>query len=142
MNFNYPFWVARDDNDTLMVTFQDVPGATFGRDGADARERARVALQGALQRLIDDKLDIPIASAANGRETVRPTLLGALKLTLYQAMRQRGWRKADLARAIGANPRQVDRLFDLEHGSTVYQLEYAIAACGTGVAVLPVPLAA
>jgi len=53
-----------------------------------------------------------------------------LKLAVYNAMRQRGWRKADLARATGMDPRQVDRLLDLRHRSTVAQLEQALAACG------------
>jgi antitoxin HicB len=45
-------------------------------------------------------------------------------------MRERGWRKADLARALNIDPRQVDRLLDLRHASTVKQLEQALAACG------------
>jgi antitoxin HicB len=53
-----------------------------------------------------------------------------LKLAVYRAMRERGWRKADMARATGMNPRQVDRLLDLRHRSTVAQLDQALAACG------------
>jgi antitoxin HicB len=52
------------------------------------------------------------------------------KIAVYLAMRARGWRKADLARALAVNARQVDRLLDLRHASTVAQLEAALAACG------------
>jgi len=45
-------------------------------------------------------------------------------------MRARGWRKADLARALHIDPRQIDRLLDLRHGSHVAQIEAALAACG------------
>ena len=58
-----------------------------------------------------------------------PTLLGSLKLAAYMAMREQGWRKADLAKAMALNPRQIDRLFDLRHQSTISQIEQALAVC-------------
>lgn len=58
-----------------------------------------------------------------------------MKVAVYQAMRARGWRKADLARALHVDPRQVDRLLDLRHGSPVAQIEAALAACGQTVRV-------
>lgn len=57
-------------------------------------------------------------------------------------MRARGWRKADLARALHVDPRQVDRLLDLRHGSPVAQIEAALAACGQTVRVELAELAA
>lgn len=79
---------------------------------------------------IADRKGIPVPSEAKGGTTVSPTLLGSLKIAVYQAMRARGWRKANLARAMGLNPRQIDRLLDLRHASTVAQLEAALAVCG------------
>ena len=61
---------------------------------------------------------------------VSPSLLGSLKLAVYTAMRARDWRKADLARAMALNPRQIDRLLDLRHASTIAQLDQALALCG------------
>jgi antitoxin HicB len=127
----YPVVLTPDDNDTVMVTFPDIPGAvTFGDDEADALCRAVDALETMLAVIISDRGDIPTPSPARGRRTVAPTLLGSLKIAVYQAMRGRGWRKADLARAMGLNPRQIDRLLDLRHASTVGQLEQALAVCG------------
>jgi antitoxin HicB len=56
-------------------------------------------------------------------------LLASLKLETWAALRAKGWRKADLARAMCVNPRQIDRLLDLQHATPVAQLEAALALC-------------
>jgi antitoxin HicB len=131
---HYPVELRPDDNDTLLVTFPDVPGAiTYGSDERDALANAVDALESIFSALIADRRDIPPPSPARGRKTVSPSLLGSLKISVYRAMRERGWRKADLARAMALNPRQIDRLLDLRHGSTVTQLEQALTVCGKRV---------
>ena len=126
----YPVELTPDDNDTIMVTFPDVPGAvTYGDGRADALARAVDALETMLGAYITGRRDLPVPSPAEGRPLVATSLLAALKLTLYRAMRERGWRKADFARVMGHSPRRVDRLLDLRHASTVAQLDHAIAAC-------------
>ncbi|HET9638238.1 MAG TPA: type II toxin-antitoxin system HicB family antitoxin [Allosphingosinicella sp.] len=133
---DYPVDLTPDDNGTLLVTFPDVPGAiTYGDDEGEALAHAIDALESIFSALITDRREIPRPSAARGRKTVSPSLLGRLKISVYRAMRERGWRKADLARAMSLNPRQIDRLLDLRHGSTVAQLEQALAACGKRVEV-------
>ncbi len=128
--FNYPVDLVEEDGD-ILVSFPDVPGArTFGEDEGDALARAVDALETMLAAMISDRKKVPAPSPSRGRPTVSPTLLGCLKLTVYRAMREQGWRKADLARAMGLNPRQIDRLLDLRHQSTVAQLEQALAVCG------------
>lgn len=129
--FNFPVELAPDDNGTVLVMFPDVPGAvTFGDDEADALGRAVNALETILNAMIEDRQDVPDPSPANGRPTVAPTLLGALKLSVYQAMRSRGWRKIDLANAMGLDPQQVDWLLDLRRVSTAAQLDQAMWLCG------------
>ena len=64
-----------------------------------------------------------------------------MKIALYQAMRARGWREADLD-VLHVDPRQVDRLLDLHHGSPVAQIEAALAACEQTVRVELAELAA
>ncbi|HYI39708.1 MAG TPA: type II toxin-antitoxin system HicB family antitoxin [Allosphingosinicella sp.] len=131
---DYPVNLTPDDNETLLVTFPDVPGAiTYGSDEGEALANAVDALESIFSALISDRCDIPRPSPPRGRKTVSPSLLGSLKVSVYRAMRERGWRKADLARAMSFNPRQIDRLLDLRHGSTVAQLEWALAACGKRV---------
>jgi antitoxin HicB len=128
---NYPVRLIPDDNDTIMVEFVDVPGArSYGGTEQEALFNAVDALETTLSALIADRKDIPFPSDTRGDGRVAPTLLGMLKIAVYLAMRARGWRKADLARALEMNPRQVDRLLDLRHGSTVGQLDRALRACG------------
>ncbi len=133
---DYPVDLLPDDNDTLLVTFPDVPGAiTYGASEVKALANAVDALETIFSGLITDRREIPRPSPPLGRRTVSPSLLGSLKINVYRAMRERGWRKADLARAMSLNPRQIDRLLDLRHASTVAQLEQALAACGKRVEV-------
>jgi antitoxin HicB len=129
MKYSFPADLEPDDG-TILVTFPDLPGATFGDDEQDALARAVDLLESILNTCILDREPIPQPSPANGRPLVSPTLLGSLKIAIYEAMRARGWRKADLARAMALNPRQIDRLLDLRHTSTLPQLEAALAACG------------
>lgn len=132
----YPVELTPDDNDTFMVTFPDVPEAvTYGDTEEEALAHAVDALETALAAYITDRRNIPEASEAEGGPTVAPGLLASLKLQTYIAMRARGWRKADLARALDLNPRQVDRLLDLRHASTIAQIEQALAACQASVEV-------
>lgn len=128
---DYPIELIPDDNDTFMVTFPDFPEATsVGDSEEEAITNAADGLATVITAYIQDRRDVPAPSPAEGRPTVGLGLLGELKLAIYRAMRARTWRKADLARALGANPRQVDRLLDLRHASTVAQLEAALQACG------------
>jgi antitoxin HicB len=131
---DYPVELAADDNGTLLVTFPDVPGAiTYGEDEREALANAVDALESIFSALVVDRRDIPLPSPAHGRPIVSPSLLGSLKISVYRAIRERGWRKADLARAMALNPRQIDRLLDLRHSSTVTQLEQALTVCGKRV---------
>lgn len=137
ISLTFPVELSPDDNGTFLATFPDVPGAvTFGDDEEQALVHAVDVLETMLLARILDRREIPAPSSANGRPTVRPTLLGTLKVMLYLAMRELGWRKADLARALDIDPRQADRLLDLRHASTVKHLEQALAVCGKRADVL------
>ena len=127
---DYPANISRDDDGSYLVTIAGLPGATSGDTEAEALANASDLLETVLMGFILERADIPAPEAANGRPIIAPSLLGNLKLGLYRAMRDRGWRKADLARALGVNPRQADRLLDLEHASTVAQLDQALRVCG------------
>ncbi len=119
------------DGDAIVVTFPDVPEAiTYGEDEADALLRAIGALETALSIYVDDRRDLPRPSQAGGRPVVAPGALCSIKLQLYQAMRDAGVRKADLARRLGWHAPQVDRLLDLNHASRLDQLEAAFSVLG------------
>ena len=54
----------------------------------------------------------------------------AAKVLLYQAMRQKNMRKADLARALNWKPPMVYRILDVRHASRMDALDEALAAVG------------
>jgi antitoxin HicB len=117
-----------------MATVPDIPEVvTFGEDASDALARVPDAIETVLAGYMQDRRDIPEPVGAISGEYCSPSLLAMMKLDLYTAMRRKGWRKADLARALAVNPRQIDRLFDLNHATPVDQLELAFFACGQRV---------
>lgn len=131
MAWNYAVVLEHDDDGSVLATVPDLPEVvTFGDDDQDALARVVDAIETALAGYIADRKDIPVPGAHDARHHASPSLLAVMKVELYQAMRAKGWRKADLARALGVDPRQVDRLFDLNHATPVRQLEASVAACG------------
>ena len=128
----YPVKLTRDTNDTILVTFPDVPEAiTFGDDEQEALLRASDALEAALAMYVDDRRDIPEPSAVKrGMRAVSLPALSEAKINLYRAMRQAGVTKAELARRLNCHMPQVDRLLDLDHASRLDQLESAFLAIG------------
>lgn len=132
MNLNYPVILEPDDNGTVLVTFADVPEAhTFGDDADEALLRAVDALETALSFYTDEGVDLPKASRGKrGQHTVRPSAQACIALGIYQAMRDTGVRKSELARRLGWHMPQVDRLLDVNHASRLDQVEAALAALG------------
>jgi antitoxin HicB len=112
----------------ITVTFPDFPEAvTCGYSKQEAMEFAIDALEVTLSEYVKRLREIPKASQPHGRNcqlVVLPALAEA-KLQLYEAMRRQHIRKAALARRIGWQRSQVDRLLDLSHDSRLGQLEQA-----------------
>jgi antitoxin HicB len=139
----YPIVLERDDNDTLLVSFPDIPEAhTFGEDEADALVRAKDALVTALEARIQDRESIPKPSAiTRGMFAVAVPALVELKLGLYETMRAHRVGKAALARTLDVHMPQVDRLLDLRHQSRLDLLEVAFDSLGFEVTVVVSPRA-
>lgn len=132
MNLNYPVVLEPDTNDTVLVSFPDVPEAhTFGDDEPEALLRAVDALETALSFYADAGEDLPRPSKLKrGQHSVRPTAQACLALSIYQTMRDEGVRKSELARRLGWYMPQVDRVLDPSHASRLDQAEAALAALG------------
>jgi antitoxin HicB len=156
----YAVMLAADDNDTVLVTCPDLPEvATFGENADDAMQRAADAIEEALADRIDRREDIPAPSepegltigrgqnrrnfhsgtvgltttwsrSETGHRLVRLPPLTIAKVELYRAARAQGVSKAELARRLGWHGPQVDRLFDLNHRSTIEQMDQALRAVG------------
>ena len=84
---SYPVNLHFDDNDTFLVTSCDFPELTaFGNDRDDALAHAVDALEEAVAARIHDGEDIPAPS--NGENMVALPALTAIKVMLYQGMRE------------------------------------------------------
>ena len=124
----YPIHLE-DDDDTILVTSPDFPElTTFGDDRQEAIARAKDALEEAIAARIHDRKDIPQPSQGATR-AVLPTLT-AIKVMLYQGMRDQGVGKAELARRLGWQLPQVDRVLDIQHHSRLDQMDAALGAIG------------
>ena len=125
---SYPISLE-DDDGTVMVTSPDFPElTTFGDDRDEALARAVDALEEAIAARIHDGRDIPSPSDGKPRATL-PTLT-AIKVILYQGMRDQGIGKAELARRLGWHLPQVDRVLDVQHRSRLDRLDAALGAIG------------
>jgi antitoxin HicB len=127
----YPLDLRPDENNTVIAQAIDVPEAlTFGDDEAEARAHAVDALICALGGYIGDGRPIPKPCPPRGRPVAELPPMVAAKLAIYDAMRDQGITPTALATRLGCDPRQVRRLLDLDHASTLAQLERALAALG------------
>lgn len=125
---SYPIILEEDDG-TLLVTSPDFPElTTFGEDREEAIARAVDALEEAIAARMHSRLDVPSASEGEVYATL-PTLT-AVKLMLYQEMRDRGIGKAELARRLGWHLPQVDRVLNVQHSSRLEQMDAALGAIG------------
>ena len=134
----YPI-ILEADEDTVLATSLDFPElTTFGEDRDEAQIRALDALQEAIAARIHDRRDIPPPSSGGEVRIALPTLT-AVKVILYQGMRDQGIGKADLARRLGWHLPQVDRVLDVNHNSRLDQMDAALRAIGHRLQVSPVP---
>ena len=125
---SYPI-ALEDDDGTVLATSPDFPElTTFGDDRDEALARAVDALEEAIAARIHDGRDIPSPSRGRHRATL-PTLT-AIKVILYQGMRDQGIGKAELARRLGWHLPQVDRVLDVQHKSRLDRMDAALGAIG------------
>lgn len=128
----YPATLTSDPDGGLTIIFRDVPEAiTEGDSREEALLHAEDALELALAMYVAAREPLPAASAAQAREAiVLLSALGMAKAALYEAMREQGVGRAELARRLRWHLPQVARVLDLRHASKMEQVETALAALG------------
>jgi len=128
----YPAALIPDPDGGFTVTFRDVPEAiTEGDTRQEALLRAEDAIESALAMYIAAGEPLPAASEAEASEELVPlSALGMAKAALYDAMREQGIGRAELARRLRWHLPQVSRVLDLRHASRMEQVETALAALG------------
>jgi len=78
--------LTHEDDGRVSVTFDDLPGSTWGKDESEAMANALDALGTALSMHVDDGEPIPAPKAARGRPVLALGALDAAKLALHNAM--------------------------------------------------------
>lgn len=138
---DFAITLTRDDEGRIQVAYPDLPAArAAGEYEADALVRARQVLTAVLAACIKDRRPVPRPVRA-GRTRVSVPLLAQFKIGVYEAMRECGVSRAELARRLGWHRPQVDRLLDLGHASKLEQIEAALAVLGKRVTVAVAPAA-
>ena len=132
--FQYPAIFERDPKaGSYTVTFPDFGyGVTQGATLADAEEMAADLLASLMMDCMESRSDFPNAGRSRGkmiRQVALPALLDA-KANLYVAMRAAGVRKAELARRLGCQKSQIDRLLDFKNSTRMEQMEAAFRVLG------------
>lgn len=127
MRSAYPATLTPEPEGGFTVTFQDLPGVTYGADRMEALRQAEDMLEEAILGMMAHGDDIAAPSPAAGKPLVVLPALTAAKLEVYQAMREAGLSKSGLAARLGWQPSQVTRLFDGYHASRLEQIEAALA---------------
>ena len=126
---DYPVKLTADDNGTVLVTSPDFPElTTFGDDQDEALARAVDALEEAIAARVARRAEVPPPSRGEYRAGL-PTLT-AVKVLLYQGMKDQNIGKAELARRLGWHLPQVDRVLDVQHHSRLDQMDAAFGAIG------------
>ena len=125
---SFPIDLQEDDGGVL-ATSPDFPElTTFGDDRREALARSVSALEEAVAARMHGKQDVPVPSA--GDVCVALPTLTAVKVILYQGMREQKIGKAELARRLGWHLPQVDRVLDVEHHSRLDRMDKALGAIG------------
>ena len=102
---------------------------TIGTDEANVLEMAQDAMVVALSSYIDDRRDIPSPSKPKKGYTVVPVPpMVAMKLSIFQAMKDQGVTQAEMGKRMGVDGRQVRRILDLDHNTVLPQLDLALHA--------------
>jgi hypothetical protein len=93
--------------------------------------RVEDALESALAMYVAAKEPLPTSSEPQADEVMVPlSALGMAKTALYEAMREQGVGRAELARRLRWHLPQINRVLDLRHASRMEHVEAALAALG------------
>jgi antitoxin HicB len=131
--FVYPAILTPDAKDGgFVVTFADLPEAiTQGETIEDAMREAADGLEEAIANRIVSGLPIPPPSRIKrGQCAVPVAVQTAAKAALYIASQEAQITKAELAKRLQCDEKEVRRLLDPRHPSKLPRLEAALAAVG------------
>ena len=130
--FHYPIYLIPDDDGGFVVRFRDFPEAITQAESVEvayleAADCLDEAFAGRMRR--NDEIPLP-SPLREGDLLVAPPAETAAKTVLYLAMKESGVGKAELARRLACDEKEVRRLLDPHHASKLPRLARAVALLG------------
>lgn len=131
---HYPAHIYKEDGEYIVtISHPDgrFQGVASGATKKDALQEAEGLLVAMLASALKDGDEIPAAEECDtgNIRIILPPMLSA-KALLYREMKKQGKRKATIARMLGVNQKQMDRVLNPNHRSTLQQLQAAAEALG------------
>lgn len=128
--YDYAIRFEKDTAPGLAVYCRDLPQFhSYGDDEQHAMEQAVDGIETTLSIYVDERKVIPDATPPEaGEHVVHLPAVTVAKIALWNAMMDRGMRKADLCRLLGLSQTQGDRLVDFLHTSKMEVIESALLA--------------
>ena len=125
----YPVRIARDEGNLVTATCRDLPEMVTGGTRDEILELAADALDEAVAARMAAREDVPKPSRVRrGEKAIALPTLSEAKVLLYREMRRQHVTKAELARRLGWNQKQADRVLNLRHASRFDQVDAAFSA--------------
>ena len=123
--------IVRQHGDCV-VSVRDLPEVvTSGDDDAQALAMAADAIEVAIGYRMEKGEALPVAGPIQaGEHSVGLSALSTAKASLYEAWREAGISKSDLARRIGQGENEVRRVLSLAHRTKLDRLEEVAKALG------------
>ena len=130
-SYDYAFKFTQE-GDGWVITCRDLPEAISQAGTKEDRiEIAEGCLQAALESRIRDNESLPVAAKPRRGEIVISTPAAtAAKAVLYDAMREAGISKSELAHRLGVDEKEVRRMLDAGHGTKLPRIAKAVEALG------------
>lgn len=140
--WTYGVSISREGSDHV-VHVRDIPQiVTAGDTPAEALSLAADAIEVSILHLMERNSPLPAASAVlDGEYPVGLPARLAAKASVYEAWRETGLSKSELARRMGRNEIEIRRILDPAHGTKLDQLDEAAKALGRRLVVGLVPSA-
>lgn len=132
MRYVYPVRLERDEDGRFVALARDVPEAMAdGETFEDVCSEMSDALGAALAGYSLEGRGLPTPSVAEEDEVLVPVSpLVAAKLSLREAMRQKGIKNTELATLLSVSEGAVRRLVDPDHASRLDRVVAALDALG------------
>lgn len=132
----FPVELSGLGNKTIKVSFPDIPNAiTCGKNEKHAMEMALDCLLTVITAHMHDGDDLPQPSRIKrGQRGIEIPSMVAVKMAIYEAMKERGITQNELGTKLNCDARQIRRLLDLDHNSRFDQIETALHVLGLKLA--------